>query len=485
METRVKNRSEVALRLDQPCQALSIKIGRGIEMKRKVLLEIVISTVVLITPVLASSQDIIDKSSGLSGQLENSEFYSNSIIKLTLDEAVQLALRQNPDLLAIREKTGLARARAAITRQSTYDPRFELEYEGDKYTANEGVRDLQLGLALTFELRGQKGWRKRIGKSGVLSAAGRLKQAEWNLRSRVKVAYYGLQFLKQNIELAGKRLEVTQRLMEVAEARLRSQQIPELQVNFVRLEYHQASNAFRRISGQLPLEHARFARLLGLPSGARFNTAGEFLPRETKELNDTTLLQRAITSRGDLASLRAELQGAEAQVRLEKALIWPGADVEFFYRQSDDLAGSGATQQINRDRFFGLKLSMPLPILSWRSGQIREAESEVKIIQARLNALGREILVEVSEVAQLVRVLREILQVYKDELSILSEQNLADIERAFVAGEVGMTQVLRAQDDFVEVTQNYYEIQYEYLEAEAKLEAIVGPPLSDSGRGAQ
>ena len=92
---------------------------------------------------------------------------------------------------------------------------------------------------------------------------------------------------------------------------------------------------------------------------------------------------------------------------------------------------------------------------------------------------------EVSEVAQLVRVLREILQVYKDELSILSEQNLSDIERAFVAGEVGMTQVLRAQDDFVEVTQNYYEIQYEYLEAEAKLEAIVGPPLSDSRRGAQ
>ena len=451
-------------------------------MKGKVLLEIVISTVILITQVLASNQGTVAESSETAGQLENSEFYSDSQINLTLDEAVELALKQNPDLLAIREETGLARARSAIARQNTFNPRFELEYESDNFTDDEGVRDLQLGLSLSFELRGQKGWRKRIGKSGELSAAERLKQAEWNLRSRVKVAYYGLQFLEQNIELAGKRLEVTQRLLEVAEARLNSQQIPEIQVNFVRLDFHQASNAFRRIAGQLPLEHARFARLLGLPSGARFNIVGEFEPRETTELNDSTLLQRAIASRGDLASLRAELKGAEAQVSLEKALIWPGADVEFFYRQADELAGSAGLQQIKRDRFFGIELSLPLPILSWRSGQIREAESEVKIIRAQLNALRREILVEVSEVAQLVRVLREILRVYKTKLSILSEQNLADIERAFVVGEVGTTEVLRAQDDFVEVTQNYYEIQYEYLEAEAKLEAIVGPPLSDSQR---
>ena len=448
-------------------------------MKRKILLETVISTAILITQALALDQGIVDHSSETTNQAEISEFQSNSQINMTLDEAVELALKQNLDLLAIREEIELASAISAIARQNTLNPQLEFEYEGDNFTDDKGVRDIQLGLSLSLELRGQKGWRKRLGKSVEVSAAERLMQVEWNLRSRVKVAFYGLQFLKQSIDLANKRLEVTQRLMEVAEARLKSQQIPELQVNFVRLKFHQASNDFIRIAGQLPIEQAKFARLLGLPSETRFNIVGEFEPSETMELNDSTLLKRAIASRGDLASLRAELNGAEAQVHLEKALIWPGADVGIFYRQADDFAVS---QEINRDQFVGFKLSLPFPILNWRSGQIRAAEAEVRIIRALLNAFGREIIMEVSEVAQLVRVLREILSVYKNKLSLLSEQNLADIERAFVAGEVGTIEVLRAQDDFVEVTQNYFKILYEYLEAEAKLEAVIGPPLSDSKR---
>lgn len=451
-------------------------------MIRKVILETMISTIILITQSPASNQGIVDEITETGRQVDFSKSDSSSLINLSLDKAVELALKQNPDLLAIREEIGLAHARSAIAGQNTLNPKLEIEYEGDDLTDDEGVRDLQLGLSLSLELRGQKGWRKRIGKSGELSAVQQFKQAEWNLRSRVKVAFYGLQFLEQSIELASKRLEVTQRLMEVAEARLESQQIPELQVNFVRIEFHQASIAFRRIAGQLPIEQARFARLLGLPNGARFKIAGEFEPREAMEINDSTFLKRAIASRGDLASLRAELSGAEARVRLEKTLIWPGADVEFFYKQEDDLTGSGVMQQINRDRLFGIKLSLPFPILNLRSGQIREAEAEVMIIRARLNALGRKILVDVREVAQLVRVLREILYVYKTKLTLLSEQNLVDIERAFVAGEVGTIEVLRAQDDFVEVTQNYYQILYEYLEAEAKLEAVVGPQLSDSRR---
>jgi len=409
-----------------------------------------------------------------SGSLDNS---------LTLEQAVELALEKNPDLQAIREELDLARAGSVIARQNTLNPQLKFEYEGDNFTEKEGIQEVRFGLSLNLELRGQRGWRKRMSESGEISAEQRLRQAEWELRSVVKVAFHGLQFLNQSIELATKRLDVSRRLMDVAEARLERQQIPEMDANFVRLEYYQAANAHLRITGKRSIAQGRLLRLLGLPNGSGLNVIGEFEPKEEWDVSDSALLERAIASRGDLAALQAEVERAESRIGLERALVWPGAEVGFSYRREDDLVDVGGFQRFKRDRHYGFEVSVPFPILYQRSGEIREAKAVANIQRARFNALKLSVRMEVSETAQLVRILRKTLANYESKLSILSEQNLVDIERAFVAGEVGTIEVLKAQSDFVEVTQNYYDVLLEYLEAEATLEAVVGPPLSLSNRG--
>ncbi len=141
----------------------------------------------------------------------------------SLEEAVEFARLQNPDLLALRKEMGLASARMTTAGQWAFNPELVVEYEGDDLTDNEGIREWQVGLFQPFELRGQRGWRKRVAKSGEIVAAQDLRQAEWELRSVVTGAFYRLLFLSRSAELAQRRLEVARRLMEVAEARLASQ----------------------------------------------------------------------------------------------------------------------------------------------------------------------------------------------------------------------------------------------------------------------
>ncbi len=451
-------------------------------MKRMVLLAIASTLVVWALPGRAAASSPSDSPQTKPVANEPGVKSENNF---SLEEAVELALLQNLDLLAIRKELGLARARVTTAGQWAFNPELVVGYEGDDLTDDEGVREWQVGLFQPLELRGQRGWRKRVAKSGETRATQDLRQAEWELRSAVTGAFYRLLFLGRSAELARRRLEVARRLMEVAEARLASQQIPELEVNLVKLEFHQAANARRRVARRQRVAEARLAWLLGLGSSEALTVTGDIEAREQPEPDTPALLQRAIESRGDLAAMRAEVEGAEFRIRLQKSEVWPGAVLGLFYRQEETPIQINSFQDITRDRLWGIEVSVPLPLLNRRGGEIREAKAEWEIARARLDALERTVRREVTEAAEILRLITETLAIYEGELNRLSEQNLNDIERAFEAGEVGAIQVLRAQDDFVGVTQGYYDALLEYHEAAAGLEAAVGPPLYESRPGAE
>ena len=454
-------------------------------MKRMVLIAIAVTLVIWAPPWRASAAGSAGDSTETEFQPAADEPGVKSQNSITLQEAIDLALAQNPDLLGLRSGMGLARARMVTAAQWPFNPELGFEYEGDDLTDNEGSREWKVGLFQAFELGGQRGWRKRSAKSGEVGAAAELRQAEWELRAMVTTAFYRLLFLNQSAELAKRRLEVAHRLVEVAEARLAGQQVPELEVNLVRLEFHQAANARKRVARRQRVAQVRLAWLLGLGRVEVLTVSGEFEARERPEPDTSALVQRAISSRGDLAALRAGVEGANFRVRLEKSAVWPGTVVGLFYKQEEEPISIAGTQEIQRDRLLGIDVSFPLPLLNRRGGEIREAEAKRDVARARLDALERTVRREVTEAAEILRLVTETLTIYEAELNRLSEQNLVDIERAFEAGEVGAIQVLRAQDDFVGVTQGYYDALFEYHEAAAALAATVGPPRPETERPAE
>ena len=154
----------------------------------------------------------------------------------------------------------------------------------------------------------------------------------------------------------------------------------------------------------------------------------------------------------------------------------------FFYRQEKDPLRTDGSLDIQRDNLLGVDLSFPLPLFNRRSGEIMEATAERSIARGLLEALEQTVRREVAETTERVRLATDTLTIYERELNRLSQQNLADIERAFEAGEVGALEVLRAQDDFAEVTEGYHEAVLEYREAAAELDAAVGPGTPESER---
>ena len=123
--------------------------------------------------------------------------------------------------------------------------------------------------------------------------------------------------------------------------------------------------------------------------------------------------------------------------------------------------------------------------VSRNAGQIMEAQAQWHGARARLNALEHAARRDVVAAVTVLEVTAESVERYEGALNELSAQNLSDIVRAFEAGELGVIEVLRAQDDLSEITEGYHDAVLEHRVAVATLEAVVGTALRSSAHAAE
>ena len=76
------------------------------------------------------------------------------------------------------------------------------------------------------------------------------------------------------------------------------EQIPELEVNVVRLEFHRAQSSKRQAARRIRLAQTSLASLLGLDPREPLAVRGAFEIKNRPETDTLALIQRALASRG-------------------------------------------------------------------------------------------------------------------------------------------------------------------------------------------
>jgi len=135
---------------------------------------------------------------------------------LTLEQAVQTALRRNPEiLLAQKELTAAAGKRLRTTAMA--DPSLVFRDEGLALgQAKDGSpeKEYSLGLEQEFEFPGKRALRGEIGRYGEDQAALALDKARLLLAARVKKAYYRAVLSRRTLESLDRAADWLGRLMD-------------------------------------------------------------------------------------------------------------------------------------------------------------------------------------------------------------------------------------------------------------------------------
>jgi len=384
---------------------------------------------------------------------------------ITLEQAMAEALARNPALAVERNEIDIAAGNLRQARVFPFNPELEVEgsigkgtSRGDEPQIRRGTDGRGIGISQTLPIRGQ--WALRIRSAEAsLDRAGRLVgDAERQVIGDVVRTFGDLLVGQERVALAGELVALATEVHETARKLFEAGAVPQLDVFRAEVELNKARNRLVTEQRNLKTVQRELALLVGRAADQTVRGEGLLtLPVPPGDL--TALQQTALQRRPDLAAGRAALRAAEAEQALVRAeRFFPELKIGAKYEEAREF------DAMNRRGL--LTLSVPLPLLNRRQGDLQRATAELKKQGASVELIRRRIEKEVATAYQQVQASRGVTEAYAGRILPDQDRNFRLLREGYTLGQFSLTDVLVGQREFIEAREPY-------LDAAASLNASI------------
>lgn len=400
---------------------------------------------------------------------------------LSLAEALAFALAHNGDLAAAREEQAL-RVAAGTRADLLPNPTLELEGASGALTGSRNESGLAVGISQEFLLAGKRDKRRAVAGQEREASRWQLADRERLLRDEVATAFVDLLLSRERLALAERAIGLNRQLLQVAGERLAAGDIPELELNLVKVELARSLGAQLDLARAQLRSAARLGTLMGLAAGDRPVPAGSLETAVSAPAPLVDLKQRARQQRPDLKALEAEAVKGEAEVALARAEAVPNLTAGLVARRDATAMEVGGVEGKETAYSIGLKLSLPLPLFDRNRAGIQEAGARKSSSDIRLAVAVRDLEREVETAYAGFRSAMDLRALYAAEILPQLEENLRLTREAYGLGEVGILAVIREQQNFAEVSDGYLTALASLQTAAIKLESAVAAQSIGGGQ---
>jgi len=384
--------------------------------------------------------------------------------RISLDEALQLALRQNPTLMA--QQAALFATKAGETT-AALRPNPTMNFLAEQFRPGQSQQDAQytVNVGQPIELGGKRQRRIDSARAATQVAKYQLDDARRLVVLQVKSAFAGALIAREQLGLAEanlKTLDDTERIQ-----RLRAQKGDISELELFRIEVQRFTFARDAADARQALTAAKIA--LRTAAGAvnipeDFEVAGE-LDFKDVSLDRAVLVQRALDNRPDLRAAEADRQRARADHRLARANAWWDLTPQLEY------------QRIGPDDTIGFGFSFPLRIFDRNQGEIARTEAEITRVDAVREAAALQVLAALETDRQAALTQRDRVLSLRDVYLPKATQARDTVEYAYRRGGQSLLDFLDAQRSYRETALAHLQALGAYLSAVYQLEADTGAPL--------
>ncbi len=387
---------------------------------------------------------------------------SNEESRISLEIALQTALRENPELNAIREKLKVARAQIdGIALLG--NPELETEFLGGPHA------EQSFELTKAFELGGQRGHRKQMAKTQLEKVNVKLTEASRALTKSVKVAFYELLLIQEKLKLTREIVEHNEQMRDIAQIQFETGDISVTQANLANIHLQSALREAATLESELQLAQLTLNGLMGAPLETACIAIGglseKIAPEAFQEVTLDTLKRHALEHRTDLKSLQLNAQLTEGELSLAKTANIP------------DLSVGAIAEHSTHENAFGVKFSIPLPLFDRNRDKINAAKAQKQVDAAQISNSERQIVREVIAAFLSLSTTQKTLMFYENDSLKLINENLKLTRAAYELGEADLLEVILMQNEFIKTRFAYLEALTAHYKALTELEAAVGTSL--------
>ena len=390
-------------------------------------------------------------------------------VRVTLDEAIQMALQHNHNIIAARtaidqsldmEVTANLRPNPVLFTDWEYLPLFSPSFMNTTYLHDSTEADLGLGYLIE---RGHKRARRYQNAKDVTAQTRSLvADSERSLTYQVATLFVNVQLAESTIDLAKQDLKSFQQTVDIGEYQFKAGGISEN--DYLKIE-------LQLLQFESDLEQAQLAREQGLSDlrqllGYESVSAGydvvdafDYLPMKGN-LDD--LQMQALQNRPDL---RASVQGvtaANSGYQLAKANGVPDLTVQGNYSHVNG---------INAATFYA---SIPLPIFNRNQGEIARTRSVITQMQEQQSFTNGQVLTDVKDAYEGVKTNDRMVMMYSDKYRQVAKKSRDIADYAYHRGGIPLLDFLDAERTYRAEELGYRQTLASYLLALEQLREAVG-----------
>jgi cobalt-zinc-cadmium efflux system outer membrane protein len=390
-------------------------------------------------------------------------------VKISLDDAIQMALQHNHSLLAARtviqqnraeETTANLRPNPVLLGDSQFLPVFQPSQFNSDYL--DSTAQFDLGVSYLFE-RGQKRQhRLQAAKDATAVTRSQVTDSERTLSFNVASLFINVELAESTLELAKQDLKSFQDSVNITEARYKAGDIGEddlLKMKLQLLQFQMDVSA-AQLSRVQALSDLR--QLLGYESvSPDYDIAGSFDYQALKgNLDD--FQAKALANRPDLQAATLGINAANSQLGLQKSI------------GKRDVTGQVSYTRLGDSNDISLFGQIQLPIFDRNQGEIARAGFAVTQAQEQQRFASGQVLTDVRDAFEGLRANDQIVGLYRSGYLDTAQQSLDITEYAYKRGAATLLDFLDAERSNRATQLGYRQALATYLLALEQLREAVG-----------
>ena len=383
--------------------------------------------------------------------------------RLSLDEALALALRQNP---TVRAKVAELRSVQASEITAGLRPNPTATYLAEQFGGGSAALvQHTFSIGQPIELGNKRLRRVDAARAATRVTAFQLEDVQRLTTLQVKTAFAGALVAREQLALAEDNLRALDETARLQRLRVDRGDLSELEL--LRIQVQRFTFERDAADARQALDVARITlRTTAGPAAIAqdFEVAGD-LQFADVSLDPDRLRRLTVANRPDLRAAIAERERAQADHRLARANAWWDITPQLEY------------QRIGPDNTIGFGFSFPLRVFDRNQGEIERTRAEIARVEATRQATEQQALAGLDVDLRTAQTQRERVVVLRDVYLPKARQTREVVEYAYRRGGQSLLDFLDAQRSYRETSLALLQATGAYLSAIYQLEADVGGPL--------
>jgi cobalt-zinc-cadmium efflux system outer membrane protein len=397
---------------------------------------------------------------------------------ITLDEAIQMALQHNHNMLAMmttiqqsqaEEITQNLRPNPSLFADWEYLPLGSPSHQNPNLYPGVSTKDYlnnntegDIGLSYLIERGGKRHDRLQAQKDITAQTRSLVEDNGRGLTFQVATLFYNVQLAESTLELAQKDLKSFQETVDISEHQYKAGGISENDYLMIKLQLLQFESDLEQAQLARVQSLSDLRQLLGYESvSTDYDVAGPFEYQPVKgNLEDLQL--KALQNRPDLRAAQQGVTAANSQLTLQKAIGKQDVTVQGNYSHVNGL---------NAATIYG---SIPLPIFNRNQGEIAKARFAITQSQELEKATSGQALTDVYDAYQGLRTNDKVVLLYISKYLDAATRSRDISEYAYRHGGTSLLNFLDAERSYRATQLAYRQALASYLLALEQLRQAVG-----------